>query len=168
MNTPQDALQYVKKKGYPFWVVKGTNGKTKGEYEGDDKEESAAEFEDLSNNLMPGKYELTVRSSKSNYRGALTYDFEVFGSNYATQNKPNTNTMDAQLIAILIDLKTSVMELKMIMQTNQNEQDRKFKDLGKALADVFDEKEDPKKAISPIEMLQGVKGLGESFAGLKI
>lgn len=167
MNTASDALAYVIKKGYPFWIVKGSNGKTKGEYEGDDKEESQSEFEDLSNNLVTGKYELTVRSSKSNYRGALTYDFEVFGNATVSQSKQNTSGMDAQLISLMIDVKTSLNEIKMILQNNQQEQDRKFKDLGKALAEVFDEKEDTKK-LSPMEMIQGVKGLGDSMSGLKL
>lgn len=167
MNTPQTALEYLRKKGYSYWVVKASNGKTKGEYEGDDQAESVAEFQDLADNLMTGKYELTVRNSKSNYRGALTYDFEVYGNANFSQNKQNSTGMDAQLIAILIDLKTSVMELKMIIQNNQQEQDRRFKDLGKALADVFDEKEES-KPLSPIEMLQGVKGLGDSMQGLKL
>ncbi len=167
MNTPQSALEYLKKKKHPFWMVKDSKGKNKGEYEGDDVEESASEFEDLGSNLMPGKYELTVRSSKHNHRGALTYDFEVYQYTGISTSK-NNGTMDAQLLPILMDINKSLVELKMMLQANKEDQNQKFKDLGKALSDVFDEKEEPSKPLSPAEMIKGIKGLGDNLNGLKL
>lgn len=165
MNTTSDAIAYLKKKRFSYWVVKASNGKTKGEYEGDNMEESAAEFSDLMDNLVTGKYELTVRNSKSNYRGALTYDFEVFGGQ---QSLKPSNNMDASLMAVLIDIRTGLAKIEMKIEANEKETERKFRDLAKALADVFDEKEDSTKQPSPLELLKGVKGLQDDFSGLKV
>lgn len=159
MNTVQDAIKYIRKRKLSYWQVKTTSGKLKGEYEGEDFDESVEEFADLTGHLITGKYELTVRNSKQNYRGATVFDFEVFNTGYNAPNQKTENTMDAQLMAILIDIKTGLARIEMKMEMQDKEQERKFKELGKALSEVFDEKEEP--AQNPLDMIKGLKGLSD-------
>lgn len=169
MNTVQDALNHLRKKKLSYWLVKTTSGKLKGEYEGDDLEESLQEFADLSNHLIEGKYELTVRSGKQNYRGATVFDFAVYGNvNQAVTTTPTTNTMDASMFQVMLDIKTSLVEIRMLIQQQKEHNDNKFKELAKALSNIFDDNDDDKKQMSPIEMLQGLKGLQSTVTDLKL
>lgn len=168
MNTVQDALNHLRKRKLTYWLVKSSNGKLKGEFEGEDLEESLQEFSELAEHLISGKYELSVRSGKQNYRGATVFDFEVYQmGNQQIKQLTNTSTMDANMFQVMLDIKTSLVEIRMLIQQNKEHSDTKFKELAKALSSVFDEDTD-KKPLSPIEMLQGLKGLNSSIADLKL
>ncbi|WP_028523202.1 hypothetical protein [Runella limosa] len=167
MNTIQDAIKHLRKKKLSYWMVKTTSGKLKGEYEGDEYEDAIQEFADLGDHLITGKYELTVRSSKNNYRGATVFDFEVFNTGYKETAQPQnqTNSMDASLIQMMVDIKTSLNKIEMKLDANKEHTESKFKELAKALSEVFDEKEQD-KPLSPMEFIQGAKGLKSSLDGI--
>lgn len=169
MNTIQDAINHVQKKKLSYWMVKSTNGKLKGEYEGDDLGESIEELTDLCSHLITGKYELTTRNGKNNYRNAAVFDFEVYNNGFqqAQKQTPNTTGMDSQMFSMMVDIKTSLNMILMKLEANEKDTERKFKDLAKALSDVFDEKEEPKQ-LSPLEMVQGLKGMQSTLKDFSV
>ncbi|WP_028526129.1 hypothetical protein [Runella limosa] len=166
MNTVQDAIAHIERKKVTYWRLKTSSGKLKGDFESDDLQESIQEFSELANHLTTGKYELLIRSSKQNYRGETVFDFEVYHTGFQAQKTNNTTAMDAAMFQVMVDIKTSLTEIKMLIQQHKEHTDSRFKELGKALSEIFDEDEKP--AMSPMEMVKGLQGLKNAASDLKL